>query len=272
MNKYDQWGKPMGNVQPALNRLRQSLAGIDPSLAPALPDRAREVGIGAGIDPVLGGGLSCGAFHELAPAGPIHLGAAIGFAMALAGLASRGRGETLWIATDFAACEAGAPYAPGLDRFGFDAGHLVMLRVPRPVDALWAMEEALRCGALSGVVAELTADGPDADLTATRRFALAAREAKGSTLGLLLRHRATPMPSAAATRWEIAAAASQPDRFGGLGAERFELVLTKNRRGPCGRWIVTWDHHDHVFHPAIPVGVAETALDRSDRAPLGRAG
>lgn len=265
-------GHVMGHAEPILNRLRQSLAGLDPSLNPALPEEARTVGIGPGIDAALGGGLCCGAFHELAPAAPIHLAAATGFAMALAARASGARGETLWIATDFAVCEGGGPYGPGLDLFGLASARLVVLRVPRAVDVLWAMEEALRCGALAGVVAELTGAGADADLTATRRFALAAREAQGATLGLLLRHRATPVPSAAATRWEIAAASSEPDRFGGLGPARFDLTLTKNRRGPCGRWTVTWDHHDHVFQPAIPVGVAETALDRPDRAPLVRIG
>ena len=55
---------------PTLNRLRQSLAGIDPSLTPALPGCGREVGFDPAIDAALGGGLACGALHELAPAAP----------------------------------------------------------------------------------------------------------------------------------------------------------------------------------------------------------
>ena len=256
----------------ALNRLRQSLAGIDPHLTPAFSDGGREVGFDPSIDKALGGSLACGALHELAPAGPIHLAAATGFAMALAARSGRDLGETLWIATDFATHETGGPYGPGLDLFGLAASRLVVLRVPRAVDALWAMEEALRCRALAGVIAELPSDGADADLTATRRLALAARESQGSTLGLLLRHRAPAAPSAAATRWQVAAAASRPDAFGGLGPAAFDLALVKNRRGPCGRWLITWDHHDHVFHQAVSLGVAQNALDRPDRAPLSRAG
>ena len=106
--------------------------------------------------------------------------------------------------TDFAAGEGGGPYGPGLDLFGMASARLLVLRVPKPVDVLWAMEEALRCRALACVIAELTGDGAAADLTATRRLALAAREgvsAQNSGFGLLLRHRATSMPSAAATRW-----------------------------------------------------------------------
>src|SRR6185295_9741675 len=164
---------------------------------------------------------------------------------------------------------------PGFDRFGLSSARLLVLRVPRPADVLWAMEDALRCRALSCVIAELTGEGAEADLTATRRLSLAARDGvsdRVSGLGLLIRHRATAEPSAAATRWEIASAPSLPDRLGGFGRTRFDLSLRKNRRGPSGRWIIEWDHHERAFQPAIPVGMAAAALDRSDRARLVRAG
>jgi protein ImuA len=265
----------MGTPSPRLHHLRQTLAGIDQNLAPRFVGADRSLALGAPIDAALGGGLAGGMLHELAPVAPFHLAAASGFAVALSALASAQRGQVLWIATDFAAGEAGGPYGPGLVLFGMASARLLVLRVPRAVDVLWAMEEALRCRALVCVVAELTGDGAAADLTATRRLALAAREGaggQGSGLGLLIRHRANPAPSAAATRWEIAATLSRPDVFGGLGCACFDLSLCKNRRGPSGRWIVTWDHHERAFHAAASVGVAETALDRPDRAPLARAG
>ena len=261
--------------QPTLNHLRQTLAGIDPSNAPRLASEERLIGIAASIDRALGGGLPCGALHELVPTAPLHLGAASGFGLALAARASGDRRQVLWIATDFAAGEGGGPYGPGLDLFGLASARILVLRVPKPVDVLWAMEEALRCRALACVIAELTGDGGVADLTATRRLALAAREgisAQNSGFGLLIRHRTTSMPSAAATRWEIAPALSQPDAYGGIGRARFDLSLRKNRRGPSGRWIIEWDHHERAFQPALSVGVAAPALDRPDRAPLVRAG
>src|SRR3954464_16000579 len=109
----------------------------------------------------------------------------------------------------------------------------------------------------------MTGEGAAADLTATRRLALAARHAisaQNSGLGLLIRHKITDMPSAAATRWEIAPALSQPDAYGGIGRARFDLSLRKNRRGPSGRWIIEWDHHERAFRPALPVGMAAPAL------------
>jgi protein ImuA len=261
--------------QPTLNRLRQALAGIDPSNAPRLAGHECLVGLTGPIDAALGGGLACGALHELAPMAPVHLGSTSGFAVALAARASGERRSVLWIATDYAIGEDGGPYGPGLDLFGLASARLLVLRVPKPVDVLGAMEDALRCRALACVIAELTSDGAAADLTATRRLALAAREgvsAVSSGFGLLIRHKITGMPSAAATCWEIAAAPSEPDAYGGLGRARFDLSLRKNRRGPSGRWIIEWDHHERVFQQAIPVAVAAPALDRPDRAPLVRTG
>ena len=157
-------------------------------------------------------------------------------------------------------------YGPGLTAFGLPMERLLLLRVARPVDALWAMEEGLKSRVL---FAELTEDGAAADLTATRRLALAARD--GGGLGFLLRHRISPEASAAATRWDIAAAPSKPDAFGGLGRTAFTLSLVKNRRGSLGRWTLEWDHHERTFSP-LSLGLAETAPDRPARAPLVRAG
>ena len=108
-------------------------------------------------------GCSGAALHEVS-ATPLHHGAAAGFALALATLAQEPHKETLWIATDFGSLDTGALYGPGLDQFGLASGRLLIARVARPVDALFAMEEALKCRALSAVIAELgRGAGPDRD-------------------------------------------------------------------------------------------------------------
>ena len=261
----------MGHLSPRLDHLRQTLAGLDPSLGPGLakPARALPLRIPT-LDAVLGGGLAKGALHEFAPAAPIHLGAATGFAVALATSGDRQAGDSACGSRPIPPRRRRAVLAgPGLDLFGMAADRLIVLRVPRVADALWAMEEALRCHALAGVIAELPGNAV-ADLTATRRLTLAARD--GGGLGLLLHQRATSVPSAAATRWQIAAAPSRPDAFGGLGRAAFDLSLVKNRRGPSGRWMIEWSQHERAFHAALSLAVAETTLDRSDRAPSVRMG
>jgi protein ImuA len=252
-------------MEQPLSRLRRVIAESE---AQGLLEAVRRLPFGIPpIDATLGGGLAYAALHEVSAVLPLHFGAAAGFALALAARAQEPRKQTLLIATDFACLEAGPLYGPGLDQIGLPTERLLVVRVARPLDALFAMEEALKCRALSSVIAELNTD--TGDLTATRRLSLAARE--GGALGLLLRHRPTDAPSAAHTRWQVAAAPSEPDEFGGLGPTAFALSLTRNRRGPCGHWTVAWDHHEHAF-AALSRGVAAAARDGSDRAPLIRTG
>ena len=193
---------PAEPMEQHLSRLRRAIANVE-TFCEGAP--ARALGVGA-VDAALGGGLQGATLHEVSAVAPVHLGAAAGFALALAALANEPHKQTLWIATDFGNLETGALYGPGLDQFGLSSDRLLVAHVTRPVDALFAMEEALKCRALATVVAEF-ADTPD--LTATRRLSLAARD--GGGIGLLLRHKASNAPSVARTRWQIAAA---PKRAG----------------------------------------------------------
>jgi protein ImuA len=260
-----------------LDRLRRSFAKIDPNGAgrESLGHEVASLRLGVGgLDAALQGGLAYGALHELAPAAPAQLGAALGFALTLAALAATDSRAVLVIQTDFAALEAGAPYGPGLELLGLPLQRLVLLRLPRPLDLLAAFEEALRSRAIAVVLAELaeTVTAAAADLTATRRLSLAARA--GGGLGLLLRYQPSALPTAATTRWEVAAALSTPDRLGGLGRTAFALSLTRNRRGRCGRFNLCWDHHERSFiAPTLSLAVAATADDGSaDAWPRARAG
>ena len=256
---------PAEPMEQHLSRLRRVIAQSE---CQGLPEAERRVALGVpAIDATLGGGLAGAALHEVSAAQPLHFGAAAGFALALAARSRERNKQMLWIATDFSCLDAGALYGPGLDQFGLPADQFLIVRVSRPLDALFAMEEALKCRAVATVVAEFNTD--TGDLTATRRLLLAARD--GGALGLLLRHKPIAAPSAAHTRWQVAACPSEPDELGGLGPTAFALSLTRNRLGPSGQWTVAWDHHEHAF-AALSRGVAETARDGSDRAPLIRTG
>jgi len=256
-----------------LHALRRSVA----ALTVGVPGDSRLVSFGVdSLDQALAGGLACAALHEIGPAVPLQSGAATGFTMALVARTLRERGQAVWIQPDFTVTEAGALYGPGLDLMGLSTERLVILRVPRPRDALWATEEALKCHAVSVVVAEFSRE--EADLTATRRLALAARA--GGGLGLILhpnvygsRLRSQPFrrhPSTAMTRWEVASACGARDRFGGLGPPTFVLSLVKNRRGRAGQWRLSWDHHERAFTTSLSLPVAPATRDGSYRKALLR--
>lgn len=247
-----------------LRQLRQTVAQVDTASQPFAAKSPLTLGV-APIDAMLGGGLAFGALHEVAPALPIDNGAATGFALALA---ARCQGSVLWLQSDDGQREGGALYGPGLALFGLSLDRLIILNAARGDDVLWAMEEALRSRAVKLVIGELPNERATDDGMAARRLSFIARDTGG--LGLLLRPHPAQAPSAAVTRWQIAAAPGACDAYGGLGRTAFAVSLTKNRRGPCGRWLITWDHHGCVFHETLSLGVAAPARDRSDRAAFVR--
>jgi protein ImuA len=178
--------------------------------------------------PLPGGGLARAAVHEVLAGSP-GCGAAF-----CAVLLARTGGTVLWIASGQDGLLA---WPPGLAGCGLAPANLVLVRADRWTDALWAMEEALRCPAVTGAI--LAGDGR-LDLTATRRLQLAAEA--GGALGLLLRPDGAPSgagaePTAAVTRWRIASLGAGH----GLEDPRWELELLRARGGrPGGPWPVTW--------------------------------
>lgn len=174
-----------------------------------------------------GGGLARAAVHEVLAAEP---GAAAGFcALVLARSRAAREGAVLWIAPEPDA------WPPGLARFGLSPADLVLVQAPRRQDALWAMEESLRCPGVAGAL--LALDG--LDMTAARRLQLAAEA--GGALGLLLRPDAEEEggATAALTRWRVGALAGTGSAHD-LGDPRWSLELLRCRGGRPQRWDVTW--------------------------------
>ena len=228
----------------------------------AATNTALTLGVAA-LDSMLGGGVETRRLHEIVPAGPFHLGAAAGFALGLAARMER-PGAIVWIQQGIAALEGGAPYAMGLDLFGIAPARQLMQRARAPRDALWAMEESLRCPGVCAVIGEMSGAGEAADLTATRRLNLVAED--HGALPLLLRQQALRGTSACATRWRVHGLAGRGDGFGGIGRTAFMLALEKNRHGSCGDWRVEWDHEQRKFRAAFPVAVASPSLHRPHHA------
>ena len=77
-------------------------------------------------------------------------------------------------------------------------------------DALWAMEEGLRCSCLSAVIGELWGDPRALDFTATRRLAVASE--RSGVAAFLIRLGGHANLSGARMRWRIASAPSLAQR------------------------------------------------------------
>ncbi len=150
--------------------------------------------------------------------------------------AGHGSGTALWIAAEPDA------WPPGLARFGLSPADLVLVQARRLADALWAMEESLRCPGVAGALLALGAEAR-LDLTAARRLQLAAEA--GGAIGLLLRaeregEAEQPPTTAALTRWRVAALPGAGGSAHDLGDPRWRLELLRARGGRPQGWDVTW--------------------------------
>ena len=255
----------------ALSHLRQALATIDKDKGFSLAaEELLPLGLPA-VDAALGGGLACGALHELAPAAPAQFGTVLGFALMLAALrtgggkgrkasagkpsgshssgskSSGGTSSALFIQTDFARARSRRALRPrprsvsACRRSG-----CIVLRVPRPVDALFAMEEALKCRARRhrdrGVAGRRPPTSPRRGGCRSRR-ATAAGSASCCGIAPLPIAERRDDPLAGRGRAEPAAT-----RFGGLGTHRLPLSLVNEPARPLRPLgSCAWDHHERAF-------------------------
>ena len=164
--------------------------------------------------------LRSGRVHEACGAG------GIGFAAILAGQSA---GDTLWITQGR---RAGQINPCGLTAF-CDPARILTAVCPDQVDALAVAEEALRSGAVSLIVTEISRP---LSLTAGRRLQLAAQA--GQVTGLCLIPEGMGS-NAAETRWDCAPL-FDPEGCADSTLIRWRII--KNKTGTNRTWDVRWRH------------------------------
>jgi protein ImuA len=234
----------MPAARPTLAALRAEIAALErggrtaPAAAVAFGD--------ARLDGRLpGGGLALSAWHEFAGEGlELETGAAgAGFIARLAAPLA-GKGELLWV------LRRDDLHAPGLAGLGFPAERLIQVCARDDDEALAVLEDALRTKGVVAAFGEVEA----VDLTAGRRLQLACEQ--GGTVGFVLRRRPyggrapAETGTAAATRWRLAPAPSEPaSGEPGLGPPRWRVTLERSRGGRTGTWILEAVEDDDAAHP-----------------------
>ena len=149
------------------------------------------------------------------------------------------RGPLVWIQDGPSRAEFGGLHARGMVGLGFDPSELIVVRARRPVDALWAMEEALRAGL--PVVGEIEGCPRALDFTATRRLEVRARAAGVSCFLVRTGPKASARgASGARRRWRVLPhpGAIDPHDPRAPGGPRWVLELTRARDRPPGAWVV----------------------------------
>lgn len=196
-------------------------------------------------------------FEEAAAAGPQDLASTLAFALSRAIAAAEGRGDdrpVAMVSTPLFDHERGRLFGWGAGGLGLDPARLLLIRVRREPEALWAFEEALKSGATAAVIGAL--DRPA--FVATRRLDFAARAGQASAFVL----RAGPAGdlSAARLRWRVAAEPSAPHPFDprAPGAARLRAELVRSRDGKSGRFLLEQDDETHRFR--LAAGLADHGL------------
>jgi protein ImuA len=165
----------------------------------------------------------------------------------------------LWVQERMAILESGRVHPPGLP-----SQDLIHVEARDARDALWAMEEGLRCAALSAVIGEIWGDPAALDFTATRRLAVASE--RSGVAAFLIRLGGHANLSGARMRWRIGSAPSVANDldFRAPGTAAWDAELFRARGMPPGRWSVA--HEADRFHLVAGVGGGALGEDRRLRA------
>jgi protein ImuA len=153
----------------------------------------------------------------------------------------------LWVQERMAILESGRVHPPGLP-----TQDLIHVETRDARDALWAMEEGLRCAALSAVIGEVWGDPAALDFTATRRLAVASE--RSGVAAFLIRLGGHANLSGARMRWRIASAPSLLNDLDprAPGVPAWDAELFRARGMPPGRWSIA--HEAGAFHLVAAAG------------------
>lgn len=164
----------------------------------------------------------------------------------------------LWVQDKEALRRTGRPYRPGLPRAL--RHRLIHVAANTAGDALFALEEGLRCRDLAFVIGEIAGNPKALSFTAQRRLSLAAQR-HGVPLWLVRLDAARDL-SSARMRWEARAAPSLSPRWNAAapGGPRWRAELFRARSHPPGEWVLGEEAGVLVAAASITLGDAGQAL------------
>lgn len=200
-------------------------------------------------------GLADHPFHsEIFASAAEASGAGLALALARDALTSCGGEEedtrqVLWVQDRAAIRMGGRPCLAGLPP---DLHHrLIHVAAATPEDALFALEEGLKCRDLACVIGEIAGNPRALSFTASRRLSLTA-ERHGVRLWLV-RLDAEPDLSSARMRWQARAALSPPPRWNPAapGTASWHAELFRARAHAPGAWMLNDDNGTLRPHPYL---------------------
>lgn len=189
-----------------------------------------DVGLGFMKEAFPNASFPLGATHEFLFAQMEDRAPVSGFIAGLLSSLMGNHGAILWISA------ARALFPPALKNFGLEPDRFIFLDLQKEKDVLWAMDEALKCSALSAVISEVNT----IDFTASRRLQLAVEQSQATGF-IIRRDRQKLNTTACVSRWRITSLPSVPDSsMPGIGFPKWRVELLRMRNGKPGVWDIQW--------------------------------
>ena len=191
---------------------------------------AVDLGLGPLREAFPNGSFPLGGVHEFLTARIEDSAVTSGFISGLLSPMMGSVGISIWISS------SRTLFPPALRNFGIQPHRFIFLDLQKEKDVVWAMEEALKCSALSAVVGELN----EITFTASRRLQLAVEQSL--VTGFILRPCPRKLnPTACVSRWRITALPSEPvEDLPGIGFPQWRVEILRIRNGRSGVWDIRW--------------------------------
>ncbi len=189
-----------------------------------------DVGLEPLKDAFPNGSFPLGAVHEFLSARAEDSASTGGFISGLLASLMGNGGTVLWISS------SRTLFPPALKNFGLEPDRFIFIDLQKEKEVMWAMEEALKCEALSAVVGEIR----EIDFTASRRLQLAVEQSR--VTGFILRNKYRNLnTTACVSRWKITPLSSESvDELPGIGFPKWKVELVRMRNGKSGVWDIQW--------------------------------
>ena len=155
------------------------------------------------------------------------------------------KGVSLWITSNHSI------FPPALQSLGIAPDKIIFIFLQNEKQIAWAMEEALKCHGLAGVIGEMK----ELNFTTSRRLQLAVE--KSHVTGFILRTNPGQLnANACVSRWKIKSLPSElPEKMPGVGFPRWEVGLLKIRNGSPGKWHVEF-RGGRLRYFEMPISIA----------------
>jgi len=195
---------------------------------------ARNETLDVGLGPILNAfpnrSFPLGALHEFLSERIEHSASTSGFISGLLAALMGNNGTVLWISS------SRTLFPPALKSYGIQPDRFIFIDLQKEKDVIWAMDEALKCNALSAVVGEVR----ELDFTTSRRLQLAVEQSQVN--GFILRNQYRNLnPTACVSRWKITSLPSERmDDLPGIGFPTWRVELLRVRNGKSGAWDLQW--------------------------------